>query len=150
MPASEFTWNSTASTPIFQVYGTKRKASDIGQIWQQDSQAQVYQVDRHALYFGCCIYGQNLSIRLKVFGTRNCAYTGTCILQQEAISAKRLCSWNPTQIPSFDGHAQAMPVTEINHNHLSAVPHTTSSTQQLPTQQVKKVISKFFWKEAQG
>ena len=45
MPASEFTWNNTASAPIFQVYGTKRKASDCEQIWQQESQAQVYQVD---------------------------------------------------------------------------------------------------------
>ena len=32
MPASEFKWNST-STPIFEVYGTKRKASDADQTW---------------------------------------------------------------------------------------------------------------------
>ena len=28
MPASDFTWGTTQSLPIFQVYGTKRKAPD--------------------------------------------------------------------------------------------------------------------------
>ena len=43
MPASEFTWNST-STPIFEVYGTKRKASDADQTWPHNPQAQMQQV----------------------------------------------------------------------------------------------------------
>ena len=45
MPASEFTWNNT-STPIFQVCGTKRKASDVDQTWQQNPQVQMTQVQR--------------------------------------------------------------------------------------------------------
>ena len=56
------------------------------------------------------------------------------------MSAKRLCSWNPTEIPSLGGNVQSMPATEINHNHLSTVPHTTSSTQQPPMQQVKGLL----------
>ena len=56
MPASEFTLNNTASAPIFQVYGTQRKASDCGQIWQLDSQAEVYQVDLNVCTFCCCTF----------------------------------------------------------------------------------------------
>ena len=54
---------------------------------------------------------------------------------QEEISAKRVCSWNPNQINSFNSNVPVTPAAEINHNHLTATP-TTTFTQQQPMQQV--------------